>query len=212
MNYGEKVIGHNGLGWASPDYKLIYVGIPKTASTSMRHFMNIAKHGQSSIIYMGNLPEEKRDYRTFTIVRDPLNRFVSGVFEGIKRGESPKNIRDLKSVSDIPKLITSFIDIIEKDGFTEVHTAPQVAYFCDKNGKDFKFDKVLVFERLSTDFAKMCEEYDINSKLEHKQKGNHSRSAKALELIKKDENLMNRIKNLYKEDFELYNRIRNGEK
>lgn len=212
MKYGEKVIEHNGLGWASPNYKLIYVGIPKTASTSMRHFIDIKKYGKNSTVYINNLPEDKKNYRTFTIVRDPLKRFVSGVFEGIKRNESPKNIKDLKSISDIHKLITSFLDIIEKDGFTEVHTAPQVAYFCDKNGKDFNFDKVLVFETLSNDFADMCKEYGINSNLEHKQKGDHSKSIKALELINKDERLMNRIKNLYKEDFELYNRIRNGKK
>jgi len=202
MKYSQSVIAHNGLSWFSEEYRIIYLGIPKTASTSMRHTFKIDKNGMK----LYNIPEDKKDYKVFTVIRNPLNRFVSGMFESFKRGETPANLKALFTVGDTIEMVTSYLDILEGEGFIETHTTPQSFFMHDEGGKEFNFDRILIFENVVEEFNKMCQDFNINKNLQHKQIGNKPRDIRVLDEIKSNPDLLKRIENLYKKDFEIYNK------
>lgn len=205
MITGQRVIAHNGLGWVSDKFKLIYLGIPKTASTSMRIMLNVSK-GNNCIIRFNNLSKYNSEYKRFTILREPISRFVSGVFEDIKRQESSKKIRNLEKLNNPINIMSSYLKHIEENGFTEVHTAPQCKYFFDLKGTPYDYDYVLIFERLKDDFNEMCKKENLNINLQHRHQGD-KRSAKiVMEYINSNPEILERIKLLYKEDLELYNK------
>jgi len=205
---------HNGLGWASDSDKLIYVGIPKAASCSMRFALDVGNHGMKSIIAMENLPDARKNYRKFTIIREPLNRFISAVFESFKRTETPPKLMQLKTVKNPPEVINKYLTILEEDGFIEVHTAPQIGFLYSKKGELFDFDRILIFENLTADFNKMCSDFGIKKDLKKKNVGDKKKIQATLEAIKKNPKIIERIKILYQEDFEFYEKLkkeRNGE-
>ena len=79
MRYTNPVLKHNGLSWASEAHKLIYLGIPKTASSSFRSTFGIS----NNYLILNN--NEYKDYKVFTTIREPINRFISGYLEALSR-------------------------------------------------------------------------------------------------------------------------------
>lgn len=203
---------HNGLGWASDGSKLIYLGIPKAASCSMRDIVETKKYGATNVINFYEIPEDKKDYRKFTVIREPFQRFTSAVYESLKRPETVQKIKKLNVIKNVPNLIDAYLTILETDGFIETHTAPQVAFLKDKNGGFFEMDKILIFEDLTEDFNSMCKEFGINKILGNKNIGNKTKASAALRFVLDDPKLKERVENLYKEDFEFYNKIKNDKK
>jgi hypothetical protein len=197
---------HNGLGWASDADRLIYIGIPKTGSCSMREVIGVNISGKNIDMY--NLSEDRKSYRKFTVIREPFRRFVSAVYEGLKRPETPRKIKNLNSIKNVPELINEYLTILETDGFIEVHTVPQICFIKNKEGGFFNIDKILIFENLSADFKEMCNELGLEKRLNNRNVGDRGKSNKALEIILKNPKIKKRIQKLYKEDFEFYNKIK----
>lgn len=212
MNLSEKVKEHNGLSWVSDKKKLLYLGIPKTASTSMRHYLEIHKYGQKVNVNLNNLDPEKNKYMKFTVIRNPMNRFVSGIYESFGRNETPQKLKTPSSIKNKAEMLNKYLDILESDGFIETHTAPQSFYLYDLEGKEFKLDEVLIFENLNQDFEKMCSKYGFVNNLEHKQKNNGKNVQKCLEIISKNPEIEKRIKTIYSKDWKIYNKYKNGTK
>lgn len=202
MLYSQQIKNHNGLSWYSDDCNLIYLGIPKTASTSMRHMFKIDQNGMN----LNNLPKGKESYRVFTIIRNPLNRFVSGVVESFKRSETPVEIKKIEKIRNEKEMLEAFVKILEEE-FIETHTAPQVAFFKDINGENFKFNDVLIFENLQEDFNNMCEKFGIQIELQHKHKGESAKQNRLKGIINDDPALLKRVNELYKADWKLYHEI-----
>ena len=77
--------GHyKGKVWISDKEKVIYLGIPKTASTSIRRMLGMYAKDCSDF---NKLKKNTKydEYIMFTILRNPLERFVSGYLERIFR-------------------------------------------------------------------------------------------------------------------------------
>jgi hypothetical protein len=205
MKYSQSVLTHNGFSWYSDEYKIIYLGIPKTASTSMRLTFKIDKNGTNL-----NAPlKEKEDYKVFTVIREPLGRFISGVFESFNRYETPPELKSLSTVKDKVEMLNSYLDILEDKGFIETHTTPQSFFLHSQEDVPFKIDRILIFENVVEEFNSMCQEYGIEKALEHRQIGNKQRNNTVLDEIKTNSELMDRIKSVYKRDFEIYNKHTN---
>ncbi len=206
MKYANYVLKHNGLSWFYNRYELIYLGIPKTASTSMRHFLS--PNGQCMFFDLNeNLNENLRKHKIFTVIRNPYDRFISGVFESLKRDES-NHIKNLRNLNNIELLFTKIINIIEKEGFVDVHITPQHFFFHNKVNEPFNFDYVMSFEDLHKDFKNMCEELEIKSNLPHKQVGRTDLKNKSKLIIDNNKFLKNKIEEIYENDFILYEKYK----
>ena len=70
-----------GLCWYSDKYKLCFIGIPKCAQTSIKDAFNMDKNESNYF----NLPDHVKNYALFCVLRDPIDRLVSGYLEVIKR-------------------------------------------------------------------------------------------------------------------------------
>lgn len=204
MKVSKGVLKHRGLSWFSDEHKIIYLGIPKTASTSMRHTFKIDRN----IMNMNNVPIGKEHYRKFTVIREPFKRFVSGVYESFSRPETPKKLKELESIPAKAEMLDKYLTILETEGFSETHTTPQSFFFCNNEDSEFKFSKVLIFENIEKEFNSMCSEYGINKTLKHEQKGKKGLAAEALVELNNNPDLKKRVEVLYKKDFDLYNKYK----
>lgn len=59
------------------DYKLIFIHIPKCAGRSISDAFGLSFDHYTAAFYKQHQPELWQEYRKFTIVRNPLDRFVS---------------------------------------------------------------------------------------------------------------------------------------
>ncbi len=91
----------------SDDHRFVFVHVPKCAGTSLRHalraidssggaFRAIGEHPEMGSVHFAHLPladvaryfpqafEKVCDYRSMAIVRDPLDRFFSAIFQRLR--------------------------------------------------------------------------------------------------------------------------------
>tara|TARA_B100000674_G_scaffold417897_1_gene368065 strand:+ start:1900 stop:2643 length:744 start_codon:yes stop_codon:yes gene_type:complete len=134
----------NGLCLVSDKYRLIYLSIPKNASTSIKIFMKKKMNAHESFI--DSLNEEQEKYDIFTVLRDPEKRYYSALSEIIVRNcdNARKRLRRINHKKGIINLI--------KNKYDE-HLIPQLDYIKDKrNNKLFNIKY----------YIKLDKEFEIN--------------------------------------------------
>ena len=97
----------------------------------MRHFLS-GEQKLTSINLNENLHENLKKHKIFTVIRNPYDRFISGVFESLKRDES-NSIKKLRNVNNVESLFSKIFYIIETEGFVDVHITPQHFFFHNKD-------------------------------------------------------------------------------
>ncbi len=148
------LIGETDVFYKSDVFKIVYVPIYKNASTSIKNSLNFEPvyiKPKKEKVFDIDIPEQYRDYKFFTIIRDPKSRWISGInefiniyqdlgvdFDGDIKGSRKKFLLELKN--------NKFIF----DG----HTRPQLSSidFCFKYDIDLtliKMDERLE-EKIST--------------------------------------------------------------
>lgn len=179
--------------------KLMFVNIPKNAS---QWALNILRYnGWKSTNY--NRPNiDITDFKAFTIVRDPYERYISGLAEYIHRYHNDKMMSDdvfeilfdLITVDDHTELQSYFLNDIDFDTTTFI--------MCDKNlsnnmnAQIFKKYNIKVTDELLKPFY-MADEYSPKYKLQ-----NHIKSKITPEIEEK-------IKKHFQPDYVLIDKIRN---
>lgn len=155
--------------WFSHAYKLNFLGIPKTGSTSIRKALQI--HPEND----WHKPPLRYDYPTFTVLRDPLSRVISGYKEAKRRGT-------LHTMADF----TYCLDKIKSEGFFDEHLEPMHSYF-------IPCDNVLIYEKgLDKEVNKIAA---VNLTIENS-------SGYDIEVTKKEAET---VENIYYLDYKLYN-------
>lgn len=202
---------HKGNVMVNEEKKIGLLNIPKVCSTSIRIKLNLNKHLQYKDV--------PKDYKIFTIIRNPIDRFVSSYLEvtqdrndGYEGGRykydlllSEEKINTLENLlkSNLTELekFKKYIELIETEwGFFEPHCIPFLYYITEKDDKTI-YENLKIFKMDKLDEV---ENY-LNIKLE---KLNICKNNKLKNLllvkIKKDKFLKRRIEELYKEDIEFY--------
>jgi len=108
--------------WFSRKYEINFLGIPKTGVTSICAMLDIdidKDWGKSPV----------KNYNTFTVLREPIDRAVSAYYETLRRGTLSRGAT-----------IDDYITKINHCGFFDNHCEPMVNYF-----KDCEY--VLIFEK-----------------------------------------------------------------
>lgn len=144
-----------------------------------------------------DLPDE---LITYTVIRNPLERFVSGMFETFKRTETDSRLRDLRSIPNKKELMEAYLNVIDEYGFLDVHITPQ-SYFLS----DYRVDYILKFEELSKGFNLMCEQIGVDGRLGHVNQRNKADYNNAMAALNSNPELKARINELYQKDWDIYN-------
>lgn len=195
-----------GLSWIDYDRKVIFVGIPKNASTSVRDSFSI----KGNIININEQQQYLTDktYSLITVIREPMSRIISGYAQIIKNAPNHIISRDfyLKR-ENVIESFKCFIDEVKIDGFFDAHIEKQWFYLTDEKNKLYPFDQIYIFEDMSNldQFIQIKGKFGI--KLKHANKSNGSQlniKTKLLDFVKNDSYIANKIKKLYKEDFIFY--------
>ncbi len=77
---------------SSDIHRYVYVGIPRTGTKSMNHWLCEHFDGRwCEDHHSCDVPQELRDYLVFTLVRNPYDRAVSGHFAVTWGDQAPKN-------------------------------------------------------------------------------------------------------------------------
>ncbi len=90
-------------------HKLIFQHVPKTAGISICNFFGVDVHGHHHLnFYCEKLGNEKyAEYKTFSIIRNPINRFVSAW--NMYR-DPPEHVKNNKLLQNVRKRYSSFFD------------------------------------------------------------------------------------------------------
>lgn len=202
----KNIRSHNGLSWVNKEDKLLFLGIPKNASSSIRKTWE--SKGLDRCHFNNKSFEE---YKKFTIIRNPLDRFASGVTEIYTRrgtGEIKYPMTTIHELSSANDIVKNVISLIRKYSFVDVHIAPQIFYLRDQGNEFFQLDYILLFENLKDDLLQMYNDISKNVKLRFENKTkNHILKNQILQIISEDQRIKDDIKELYLEDFEYYDKI-----
>ena len=193
-----------GLLWHNHKKKYSFLAIPKCASNSIRD-MSGCKSKADFKIYPS--------YKRFTIIREPIARYVSGFIEVMlpasdypkgryhyNLGLNNKMKKYLDSLNKEKNIVDTFIKftngIIER-GFFEVHTEPQHYYIIN----DIVIYKLENMNEFIKDFH--LKNISFKNKTEFLNEKN-----KILEFLSND-NFKNKLTTLFKQDITLYNSFDN---
>ena len=153
-----------GWCWVGHKEKIIFIGIPKNASTSIRNSFGFKASEPDNYFSIQKRVTDERNYKTLTVLRNPLDRFISGYIEVCKRatGDSPKTLeKQFYWMRNSKRRFLAFLDEIELD-FFDAHIEPQEHYLTDYNGKFIHCDFYLIMENLEEEFRNMCRKLNID--------------------------------------------------
>lgn len=148
-------------------HRAIFVHICKTAGTSVER--TLVEPGQitgghtTAAAFCHKWPQEWRDYFTFTVVRDPVSRFLSAYSYLVGQADHPALMND--RVKAHPTL-ESFVAAFEQDKILQsiVHFMPQHEFVCDQHGA-ILVDYVARYEDLPGEWAYICRVIGIEVEL-----------------------------------------------
>tara|TARA_Y100000389_G_scaffold95188_1_gene91842 strand:+ start:483 stop:1088 length:606 start_codon:yes stop_codon:yes gene_type:complete len=136
----------------SDKHKVVFIAIPKTGTRSV---YNTMQKNYGAVLYKehhNKIPEKYKDYYSFTIVRNPYDRFISTWWSIFMRdgdlikGKASKSIRSCVKGSDIKV----FMSWLLKGNSTNHAILKKQSDYLNNN-----FDMILTNESLNDDFKKL---------------------------------------------------------
>lgn len=193
--------------WINEDEKIIFFGLQKNGSTSIRQNLKLVKR-----VDLNNLKKGLYDdFIMFTVIREPLDRFASGFVETIERAMKTQNGVRSKKFFNIPEFdrkVEMFITECEED-FFDGHIRPQsTSLFFQLKPKN---GIIINFHNMNKDLIKhniVSEGFNLMVVNKSKKPNDKLR---VKQLLNSREDLVNRLKTLYEKDFNIYNKMINDE-
>lgn len=138
--------------------RCFFVHCPKVAGTSIEKTLAAPDQtvgGHSTAAAMRHKwPQEWEDYFTFSVVRDPVSRFLSAYSYLTGHANHPALMND--RVKAFPSL-EAFVESFEGDKVLQniVHFMPQHEFICDRHGS-ILVDYVAKYEDLEKEWRYIC--------------------------------------------------------
>jgi hypothetical protein len=184
--------------------KLCFVFVAKNASSSIKHIMQ-----PWTMVRSCHPPARKLidGCTTFTVVRDPFTRFVSGYREVCKLRPDDMNARRLSTslpfsrIHDPLKKFAQFVHDIDGNIY-DLHLVPQVDYIKTPNVPVAEW---LTFENITKHMGDMLKRLKLPGSLPRRNVSDDRQlDKKLLQLLKSDMRLRRIVERIYAEDFKLY--------
>jgi hypothetical protein len=196
-----------GIYWISRKYKVIFLNIPKSASTSIKGILRRNGFEESVKLYTNEAGE---GYKVFAVLRHPFRRFVSAYHTALKRGIRTNRKDILLHVpAGLPKVSAYFYALRDDPPFDE-HGIPQTYFISDTKGKLFSVDKYMICERLQLDLVWLEKVLKKSLYTEYVPTNKGETLSKTWDAVLTDKKLVREINNYYKADWELYNEVLEG--
>jgi hypothetical protein len=141
--------GHpKGLCYVSEQYKLIFIPIPKVASSTFRRFDKHLNLRVENIMELTDLTADP-SYKVLTFIRDPFERFISGYIEICKRTpvDSRHNLERKFYWRDGLLRFETFVNEVVEDKF-DIHILSQKWFLTDYQSRPFKIDIMIEMESI----------------------------------------------------------------
>ena len=182
------------------DSRVIFIHIPKAAGTSIARLdVGVTFGHQTYGFYEKWCPEGRTIPPSFTVVRNPFNRYVSAfryLNEG--RGNRIDNAWARRNHIFSSDLNSFALEHLEKPATQDwMHFRPQAEYTCGK-GQDIAVDHVLRFETLRDDWSAFAHRYGLETTLPSENTAPSDPSAHLSDAAKAV------VREVYKKDFALF--------
>lgn len=176
--------------------KAIFVHIPKTAGTSVKNLVGLSPEITMHTKPTNMVHKKTWDkYTSFTIIRNPLDRFFSNYFFHT----SPKYSGGLMSICpELKKMnVKEYFNRLKK--IDSNHIDPQHEFISHKYSSHI-LDVVCRLENIKKDIKKICKLFDVSEcQLPHK-----NSSEKYKYDVRVKNRTMEKILKYYKKDFEIF--------
>jgi hypothetical protein len=196
--------------------KFIFVHIPKCAGTSFRKNLLKYHDDPNTFYYMGTYdgriydmchltPFELRkifdidfkEYYTLAVIRDPIDRFISGYFEYMRHVHEYYH----ESHIQVIPLIMGLTEYSISRDTRFVHIRPQTDYTHDKEGNQV-ITKLCHINDLDT-LDVQHNEIVIHGMNSHENVKREDVKKQLKEIIYRDQRVVDKLRSLYKRDYEL---------
>ena len=177
----------------SIDNKFVYLFMPRNGSQSFR---NCGLFGSENPI---KYRDSYRDLIKIIILREPLERFVS-LFLWKKRRNKHKN--DEVLITDFETFI---LGMEGQDRNTNELTAPQSDYLSKKDLTIDDIEEVFTLDNYNNDVKNFSTKYNLDLEIGHLNQSNRNKFDTLLQFINDNDDIKNKLIEIYSEDFELYN-------
>jgi hypothetical protein len=192
-------------------YRLIYLLIPKNASSTLRQIFGNPDYGGYELRYREVDKRVRDEYLTFAVLREPVARLLSAYQEISYRYDIGllQNLRkDFFSMDDSPERFAAFLDSLQPP-FWDNHMTPQVKFLQDVRVdlfgcvKQLQSHTSILFDRLGMGPCPMLPVR--RSRRERKREYGYDRFLMDKQGI--SEKAMSLIRKIYDNDISLYNRL-----
>jgi len=179
---------HRGRSYINDKLKLVYIPIPKCASTSVRY--HVLQSDYDTRDYYSLDPTTLAAYNTFTIIRNPFDRLNSGYIELLRNPQPHITNKKFYHMQENISRYYEFLDELER-GLFDCHIEAQ-SYFLD----GIKLDNILILENIQHDIKHIL---DTTLPVIR-----NSPNYTPLEQFFKRPDVIKRIMSLYENDINLY--------
>jgi hypothetical protein len=196
MKYHD-LFGPNERIWDAP---LIFIHIPKAAGSSILQTGVAFTRGHVGYAFYEKwLPKGRTMPRTFAVVRNPYDRFISAYMYLRNADVNYIDLRYRKRYMIQSKSIDDFVDRFVQTPAMQnyLHFLPQVNFIKNIKG-ELSVNEILRFETLNSEWAPFAAQHSLASHMAHQKKG----SAKRPTLSKHS---LDVLRSIYSDDFSCLN-------
>lgn len=195
--------------------KYLFIHVPKCAGTQLETLFK--SFGHLSILEIKKKLKISKFY-TFSIVRNPYDRFISAYFYLKDNGAFDKMNTQLKKeidkINSVEEMINKLYDhfktkkihfsrVTENSLINIIHFRPMYTFTCNKN-KEIIIDKIIYFENMNDEINLLLKKNNKNTKFI---KTNNSKRINDYKYYfdNLSEEVINKFHKIYYDDFNVFN-------
>lgn len=178
--------------------KFIFIHIPKTGGIAVCRALGVKPHGHIKYFEYENILKINR-YFTFTVIRDPVFRFISAYNYLAAGGRNKFDLKSKKEFNITKDNFNNFIDGLGNMQKIPIHFQTQSSFLLNKQN-NLNINFICKFEQLDKDFKELTK--ILNLEDVQLQKENISKKIISIDELNKKQ--IQKIENYYYEDRVLY--------
>lgn len=187
---------YEGLVFSNQSLKWVYIFIPRCGSRSFRACGMFEQED-----YPHEWKQQYREYKKVAVIRNPIDRLVSGFFyeKGRQWDEEQQMINTFRK----------YIQPLFEGNSPSRYIANAQVNYLDKLKLDITdLDEILLTESYEENVKSFKDKYDLDIEVLHRNASDKNLSQSLKEYVEKSEDVKTAVLKYYKRDFELYKKAK----